>query len=238
MSGMAPLEPVRRGGIGGSGQMFDEIARRYDLLNRVLSLGLDQSWRRTAIAALELPPGARVLDLATGTGDLALALAARGHRVVGLDPSAGMLDVAREKAASVGREVEWVQGDAQALDAEDASFDGVTIAFGIRNVPDRAKALGEMLRVLRPGARLAVLELGEPESGLLVGPARWYIRVLVPRIGAALSGAREYRYLQASIAEFPRRAEFAERMREVGFVDVEARPLSFAACNLFVGRRP
>src|SRR5688572_25248039 len=147
----------------GSGAMFDGIARRYDLLNRVISLGIDQNWRRQTVAALNLRPGARVLDLATGTADLAIMAARKepGARVVGLDPSQGMLEVGREKVARAGltERVELVAGDAQSLPFPDGSFDGICMAFGIRNVTDRDRALREMARVTRPAGRIAILEL-------------------------------------------------------------------------------
>jgi len=221
---------------GGSGAMFDRIADRYDLVNRVISLGLDRGWRGKAVRALALGPNARVLDLATGTGDLAIAIA-HAHpdaHVVGLDPSEGMLAIARRKALGLGDRIEMVTGDAQALAFESAAFDGATIAFGIRNVLDRAKGLAEMHRVLRPGARLVVLELAEPDG--ILGPlARWHVHHVVPTIGAWLSGAPEYDYLQRSIAKFPAPAVFADMMAAAGFRDVEWSGLSFGAATLYVG---
>jgi len=225
----------------GSGAMFDRIAPRYDFLNRVLSLGIDLSWRRRAARALglDLAKANVVLDLATGTGDLALAIANLGSnvRVVGTDPSSGMLAIGRQKVAraSLGDRVELRSGDAQAVEADAATYDGATIAFGIRNVPDRDLALREMRRVVRPGGRVVVLELGEPNVGILGPIARFHVRVLVPRIGALLSGAREYRYLQTSIAAFPPATEFAEKMRRAGLVDVTITPLTFGACTLYTG---
>ncbi|MDH5492437.1 MAG: bifunctional demethylmenaquinone methyltransferase/2-methoxy-6-polyprenyl-1,4-benzoquinol methylase UbiE [Myxococcales bacterium] len=222
----------------GSGLMFDRIARRYDRLNRILSLGVDQRWRRLAIDALGLRAGAQVLDLATGTGDLAIRIARRvpSASIVGLDPSAGMLAVAREKISRLGLEdrIELRAGDAQALPFDDDSFDGVTIAFGIRNVPDRSAALAEMARVCRPGARIAVLELGEPRSGLISALARLHIRQIVPRLGAWLSGAEEYRYLQRSVAAFPEPERFADQMRAAGHGRLEICPLTFGVANLYL----
>lgn len=226
----------------GSGEFFDAIAARYDLLNRVLSLGIDRSWRTKTVRALELEPGARVLDLATGTADLAIAIARSepSAEVLGVDPSRGMLAVGEAKLARRGLDerVRLEMGDAQRLEAEDGRFDAITIAFGIRNVPDRAAALREMRRVGKPGARVAVLELGEPRGGLLGPLARFHVRVLVPRIGALLSGAREYRYLQTSIAAFPPPEEFSQMMRDAGLVDVRYEPLTFGACHLYKGRVP
>lgn len=225
--------------VGGSGAMFDRIATRYDLVNRVISLGLDEGWR--AQAAEALAPAStrpRILDLATGTGDLAVAIARKypTASVVGLDPSSGMLDVARAKigAAALDARISLIVGDAQQLPFDDASFDGATIAFGIRNVPDRPRALAETKRVLRPGARLVVLELAEP-NGLLGPLARWHVHRLVPTVGAWLSGAREYDYLQRSIARFPTPTEFATMMSSAGLETVSFRPLTFGAATLYTG---
>jgi demethylmenaquinone methyltransferase/2-methoxy-6-polyprenyl-1,4-benzoquinol methylase len=223
----------------GSGAMFDGIAPRYDLLNRLMSFGLDRGWRKKTVRALALAPGARALDLATGTADVAMAIA-RTHpdcRVVGIDPSLGMLEIGRRKLAdqNLADRITLQAGDAQALDLDDDSFDGVCIAFGIRNVPDRARALAEMARVTRPGGRVAILELSEPQRGLLAPLARFHIRRLVPRLGALLSGSNEYRYLQRSIAAFPPPEEFADLMRAAGLDVLAVTPLSFGVCHLYVG---
>jgi demethylmenaquinone methyltransferase/2-methoxy-6-polyprenyl-1,4-benzoquinol methylase len=224
----------------GSGAMFDRIAARYDTLNRILSLGIDRRWRRLAVRALALPPAARVLDLATGTADVALEVL-RQHpdaRVLGLDPSLQMLAIGRSKVRRAGREksAELLFGDAQDLPYADRSFDGVTIAFGIRNVPDRARALAEMARVTRRDGRIAILELMEPRAGLLAPLARGFVRSLVPRLGALLSGAPEYRYLQRSMAAFPAPDAFAEAMRRAGLEPLEVRPLTLGVVCLFVAR--
>lgn len=222
----------------GSGAMFDRIARRYDLLNRLMSLGIDRRWRRRAVAALELVPGARVLDLATGTGDVALEILHRepSAKVVGLDPAPRMLAEGQRKVADAGLagRIVFEEGDAEALPYADSSFDGVTIAFGIRNVPDRDRALAEMARVTRPGGRIVILELTEPRSGLLAPFARFYIHRVVPTLGAWLSGAQEYNYLQRSIAAFPPAASFADQMAAAGLTVMAVQPLSFGACGLFV----
>jgi demethylmenaquinone methyltransferase/2-methoxy-6-polyprenyl-1,4-benzoquinol methylase len=222
----------------GSGAMFDRIASRYDLLNRVLSLGFDQSWRRRAVRALALGGNPRVLDVATGTGDLAIAIARMhpGAHVIGLDPSARMLAIASTKLARRGlaTRVSLVQGDAQQLPQANCEVDAATIAFGIRNVPDRAAALRELARVVRPGGRVAVLELGTPRNGPLGVFARFHAAHVVPRIGGWLSGAREYRYLQSSVAAFPPPDEFAAVMQANGLTVIDIRPLMFGACTLYV----
>lgn len=233
------MQPASSTVAPGSGAMFDRIARRYDLLNRVLSLGMDGRWRRKAAAALALPARARVLDLACGTGDLSLAILRRhpDATVTGVDPSRAMLDLAKGKAARRGCQLALEVGVAEELPFADAAFDGVSIAFGLRNVPDRERALREMARVTRPGGRVVVLELGEPRGRLLGPIARFHIHRVVPRLGALLSGAREYRYLERSIAAFPPPEEVADMMTRAGLAPREPQPLAFGACHLFTAER-
>ena len=221
---------------GGSGAMFDAIARRYDLLNRINSLGMDRRWRRKTVEALQLSSGQRLLDVATGTADLLLEVGRRysGITLSGLDPSEGMLAIGRRKLEEEGIAAELVLGDAQAMPFADGSFDRITICFGIRNVPDREKALCEMSRVLTPGGRLAVLELSEPKGGPLSFFARVHVEHVVPRVGAALSSAEEYRYLRRSIALFPPPEIFVKTIEGAGFGRVTSRAFAFGACALFV----
>lgn len=225
---------------GGSGEMFDAIAPRYDLLNRLLSLGIDQRWRRLLVQRLRLAPDAVVLDHATGTADLALLIArsSPGVRVIGVDPSTEMLRVGRLKveAAGLSERVSLQVGDAENLESFAAdSVDAVSMAFGIRNVVDRPRALRELARVTRPGGRIAILELSEPQGGILGPLARLHVHQIVPWVGGLLSGAREYRYLQRSIAAFPAPAVFAELMKENGIQVESVEPLTFGACHLYVG---
>ncbi|MCS6799655.1 MAG: ubiquinone/menaquinone biosynthesis methyltransferase [Myxococcota bacterium] len=225
----------------GSGAMFDAIAERYDLVNRIASLGLDRSWRRAAIQALALGTGARVLDVATGTADVAIAIARRyaDARVVGIDPSVRMLERGARKLHRAGLDgrVELLPGDAMALPFDAESFDAAICAFGIRNVPDREAVLREMRRVTRRGGRVVVLELGEPR-GALGRIARLHVHHVVPWLGAWLSSAPAYRYLSRSIAAFPPPERFAEQMRAVGLVPVHIRSLTFGAAWLFAAECP
>lgn len=218
--------------------MFDNIADRYDLLNRIISLGIDQSWRRRTVDALKLGPGMLALDLATGTADLAIMMAQRcpGARVTGVDPSAKMLEVGRQKVerSRLSDRIELEQGDAQALAFPDDTFDGATIAFGIRNVPDRSRGLREMARVTKAGGKIAILELSEPKGGLMGPLARFHVHTVVPWLGSLLSGAKEYRYLQRSIEAFPAAEEFADVMRQAGLDVLEVAPLTFGVAHLYV----
>ena len=224
----------------GSGHMFDRVAQRYDLLNRLLSLGMDGLWRRALVEALD--EGAlerpQVLAVATGTADVAIAVARRfpAATVGGLDPSVGMLQVGRPKLEREGLQgrVSLIEGDAQAMPFESDRFDASCIAFGIRNVPDRDAGLREMARCTRPGGRVVVLELGEPRQGWLSPLARLHVRHVVPRLGAWLSGDDEYAYLQRSIAAFPAPDAFAEQMRSAGLEMVGLRPFAFGAATLYV----
>jgi len=224
----------------GSGAMFDQIAQRYDLLNRILSMGMDRGWRRALVAALE-PADGEVLDVATGTADVALAIAKHYPEasVVGLDPSKGMLDVGNKKVSSAGLEerVRLIEGDAQAMPFNDDQFAASCIAFGIRNVPDRDLGLAEMVRCTRPGGPVVVLELGEPRHGLLAPFARLHVHHIVPRLGALLSGAKEYRYLQKSVAAFPPADAFAQKMEAAGCSHVEVRPFLAGAAHLYIGKK-
>lgn len=228
----------------GSGAMFDAIAGRYDLVNRIMSFGTDQSWRRKTVAALKLDDIAapHVLDLATGTADVALEIVRQipGATVIGADPSEKMLEVGREKlkAAELQDRIELVTGAAENLPFDDATFDGVSIAFGIRNVSDRPAGLREMLRVTKPGGRVAILELNEPERGWTAPFAKLHIRKIVPLMGGLISGNKEYRYLQNSIAAFPSADEFTQTMREAGFEIDDVIRITFGVAHIFVGRRP
>jgi demethylmenaquinone methyltransferase / 2-methoxy-6-polyprenyl-1,4-benzoquinol methylase len=235
---MTTGEPARQG----SGAMFDGIASRYDFMNRIISFGIDRRWRREAARATGICDGGRVLDLATGTGDLAIEIASEcdSSTVVGVDPSPRMLDVARAKvkARSLGARIELVEGDAEHLPLEAASVDAITIAFGIRNVADRPRALTEMLRVVKPGGKIVILELTEPAGGITRPFARAYIHRLMPAIASIVTSSAEYRYLEASIAAFPAPARFAEMMTTAGMHSVEARPLTLGVAHLFIGERP
>ena len=210
--------------------MFDRIAPRYDLLNRLLTFRLDVSWRRAAVHSLELLSGARVLDLACGTGDLCRTLAAEGYRPIGVDFSAGMLAAARTDAP-------LVRADATSLPFADHALDGLTCGFALRNFVDLASVLSECARVVRPRGRIALIDVGEPTSA----PARavhglWFRRV-VPFVGGLLSDRSAYAYLPASTAYLPPRPELLRLVDDAGFTDVTHRSLGAGAAQLITGTR-
>ena len=219
--------------------MFAAIAGRYDRLNSVLSLGLHHYWRRRAVAASNLRRDAAILDLCSGTADLALAFARRAGAVVATDFCDAMLVRGRHKAVCRRASIAFALADAQRLPFRDASFDAVSVAFGLRNVDCLATALGEMYRVLRPGGVAVVLEFGQPQ-GAVFGPVyRFYARHLLPRVGGWLSGhAEAYAYLPRSAAVFPAGARFMQAMRGQNFANVQARPLTGGVVYIYRAIRP
>ena len=223
--------------------MFDAIAARYDVLNHLLSAGIDKRWRARAIRSLRLTGRERLLDVCTGTADVAIAArtaAPAAARVVGVDFADAMLRVGVRKLRDRALDgVALVRADASRLPIADRSVDAVTIAFGIRNVDDRAAACREMHRVLAPGGRLAVLEFATPRAPLFGALYTWYSTRILPRIGRAISGHEAaYDYLPASVAAFSSPDEFMKLLRQCGFVDVTAVPLTLGVVFLYVGSRP
>jgi demethylmenaquinone methyltransferase/2-methoxy-6-polyprenyl-1,4-benzoquinol methylase len=223
--------------------MFDAIAGRYDFLNHLLSAGLDRRWRRTAIRSLAMTGRERVLDLCTGTADLAIAARdARpgAARVVGVDFSSAMLAVGREKiaAGAGGGSIALVRGDATAVPLGDGAVDAVTIAFGIRNVERPEAACAEMRRVLAPGGRLAVLEFAIPTRPVVRQLYLWYFRQVLPRVGRAISRHNAaYGYLPESVGAFASPDEFVKILRHAGFRDIAATPLTLGIVYLYTCSR-
>ncbi|NUQ62158.1 MAG: bifunctional demethylmenaquinone methyltransferase/2-methoxy-6-polyprenyl-1,4-benzoquinol methylase UbiE [Pirellulales bacterium] len=222
--------------------MFGEIASRYDFLNHLLSGGVDLYWRRRTAGIVAPAEEGAILDVCTGTADLALAFwrAGRGRLpIVGADFCRPMLAIGREKIRRLGadRQIRLVEADAQRLPFGDGRFQIVSVAFGLRNVSDTDRGLREMVRVCRPGGRVAVLEFGIPTAwpfGSLYG---WYFRRVLPRIGQALARNRQsaYNYLPASVREFPQGEALAERMRQAGLSEVRRHPFTLGVAGLYVG---
>jgi len=197
--------------------LFRTIARRYDLINDLQSLGLHRRWKRRLVALAQLGPGQRALDVCCGTGDVALTLARTGAQVTGLDFSPEMLAVARRRAQTSNAPVEFVQGDALALPFADATFDAVTISYGLRNLADFAAGLAEMARVLRPGGRLVVLDFGKPAHRGWRAVYFAYLRVAVPLFGWVFAGrADAYAYILESLRHYPDQAGVAELLQRQG----------------------
>lgn len=221
--------------------MFSAIAPRYDVLNRLLSLGVDRRWRAQAARAALRGGASRVLDVATGTGDLAFTLAALAPdaEIVGVDFAEPMLERARAKAGERTGRVRFQTGDGAALAFPGASFDAITIAYGLRNFADIDAGLREFFRVLAPGGRLVVLEFPPPPRGPLGRLYRLYFRRVLPAIGGLVSGrGAAYRYLPASVLAFPAPDALAERMTAAGFRDVHYRLQTFGISAIHVGEKP
>ncbi len=223
-------------------RMFSAIAPRYDFLNRLLSAGRDRAWRREAIRATRLPAGGRLLDVCTGTADMALEAARQfpTAQLVGVDFSRPMLALGLQKVARAGLEsrIRLEVAPAEALPFPDGAFDAATIAFGLRNIPDHPRGLRELFRVIKPGGRAVILEFTTPQRRLFRAVYLWYFHQVLPRIGRLVSGhPSAYTYLPASVAGFPSPHDLASSMREVGFSDVSYRLMTAGIVAVHVGHR-
>lgn len=225
-------------------QMFGEIAGRYDFLNRLLSLGIDRWWRRCTVKLVPPRGDAPILDVCTGTADLALAYWRASRRrasVIGTDFCQPMLEIGRDKCRRMGadRQITLLEADTVQLPFADDTFQIVCVAFGLRNVSDTDAGLREMTRVCQPGGRLAVLEFSTPMAWPLGALYNWYFRRILPRIGQALARNTQaaYNYLPASVGDFWQGEALAERMRSNGLEEVWYRPLTFGVATLYVGQK-
>lgn len=221
-------------------QMFDDIAPRYDLLNRVLSFGIDRRWRRFAVSQLSIPPNGRVLDIATGTCDVTLEVARQTDpsvMIVGEDFTQGMLvhGQAKLKNSPYGQRIMLVNAPCEEIPHPDETFDGITIAFGIRNVVDRPAGLREMFRVLKPGGRAVILEFSNPRSQLFRKLYYFYFQKILPTIGGFFSKRSAYQYLPDSVIEFPSQEDFSRMMGEAGFQRLQYTDLTFGIATVYVG---
>jgi demethylmenaquinone methyltransferase / 2-methoxy-6-polyprenyl-1,4-benzoquinol methylase len=223
-------------------EMFGGIAPRYDLLNRVLSLGIDRAWRRFAVGKIGVKEAGRVLDVATGTGDVALEIAAQTSaavNIVGVDFCKEMVDLGKvkvENSPHAGR-IKLQVAPCEDIPYDDRTFDAATISFGIRNVVDRNKGLTEMHRVLKDGGRIVILEFSTPTLPVFKQLYHFYFLKVLPRIGGAFSRFSAYQYLPDSVLEFPSRDTFKGMMREVGFKDVQHYDLTGGIATVYVGTR-
>lgn len=222
--------------------LFDDIAPGYDRFNHVSSFQADRKWRRKAVESIaDTDKPIAVLDVATGTADFAIDIARRaatGSHITGIDLSQGMLDIGREKVAKTGLDIELMQGDAENLDFPDGSFDRVSVAFGVRNFENLEKGLSEMMRVLKPGGKLVILELSYPENPVI----RWFYKLyalrILPLIGKSMTGnGQAFRYLPASIMKFPLPERFIPMLRNVGFTTVTHRQFMFGTCRMYTSTR-
>ena len=219
--------------------MFSAIAPRYDFLNRLLSLGIDRGWRRTLTRIALKNDTAAILDVACGTGDVSLSLRqkAPAARIVGLDFSQAMLDLAAVKIENEQADIELVAASAEELPFPDTDFNLLTIAFGIRNVVDKKKALGEFYRVLKPQGRLAVLEFSQPDYTWLRLLYNFYFFKILPLIGGLFAKRSAYRYLPDSVARFPSRDEFVSWLKDAGFTDCRYHSLTFGIATLYLAEK-
>ncbi|MFC4263378.1 bifunctional demethylmenaquinone methyltransferase/2-methoxy-6-polyprenyl-1,4-benzoquinol methylase UbiE [Ferruginibacter yonginensis] len=222
--------------------MFDSIAHRYDFLNRFLSAGIDVRWRKQAISYLKDIHPQKILDVATGTADVALMTEKilKPANIIGIDISDGMLDIGRKKieAAGVQTVIQLYNGDSAAIQYSDNSFDAVTVAFGVRNFQQLEKGLSEIRRVLRPGGKLVVLEFSRPKTPLVKGFYNFYMKAISPNIGKLFSKNKEaYKYLDESIQKFPEGKDFLNILEKVGFTQTINKPLSLGICSIYCGTK-
>lgn len=223
------------------GTMFDRIAGKYDLLNRVLSMGIDRSWRKTAVKTLRSVQPRQIIDIATGTGDFALALSKLDPQtIIGVDISEGMMNVGREKIKKkgLGHMISFEYGDSENLQFASNKFDAVTCAYGVRNFENLEAGLREMCRVMRPGGRLAILEFSRPKSFPFKNIYNFYFTKILPSMGKRVSkDATAYQYLPDSVRVFPDGAAFCDILKECGFTSVQAKPLAMGITTLYTASK-
>ncbi|MDT0691027.1 bifunctional demethylmenaquinone methyltransferase/2-methoxy-6-polyprenyl-1,4-benzoquinol methylase UbiE [Salegentibacter sp. F188] len=222
-------------------KMFDKISGNYDGLNRVISLGTDEKWRRKVVALVKSRKPKSILDIATGTGDLAIKMVdSEADKIVGLDLSEGMLDVGRKKIRKQNLEgrIEMIQGDSEALPFEDNSFDAITVAFGVRNFENLEKGLREIFRVLRPGGIFVILETSVPTKFPFKQGYTLYSNLVLPLVGKIFSKDQEaYSYLSKSAASFPYGAAFNNILKKTGFTNIEDKPQTFGVATIYVASK-
>jgi demethylmenaquinone methyltransferase/2-methoxy-6-polyprenyl-1,4-benzoquinol methylase len=222
-------------------EMFNNISKRYDLLNHLLSIGIDKSWRKKAVRTLRDSKPKNILDIATGTGDFALALLhLHPEKITGLDLSEGMLEIAKEKIAQkkYSDKIIFLQGDSENLPFENTSFDAITVGFGVRNFENLEKGLAEIFRVLKPNGYVAILEFSKPKKFPMKQAFGFYSKFIIPSVGKMLSkDTAAYSYLPDSVAAFPEGKAFLEIMQKVGFSNLSAYPLTGGIATIYNGKK-
>ncbi|MCU7695193.1 bifunctional demethylmenaquinone methyltransferase/2-methoxy-6-polyprenyl-1,4-benzoquinol methylase UbiE [Haoranjiania flava] len=223
-------------------EMFDDVASKYDFLNRFLSMGIDQGWRKKAIRRLTSIKPQSILDVATGTGDFAIMTykMLTPGKITGIDISKGMLEVGREKVAKekLSAHIEMMEGDSENLPFKDNSFDAVTVSFGVRNFQNLEKGIAEMYRILRPGGKLVILEFSRPKNPVFKLLYRIYMQVVTPNVGKMISKSKTaYQYLNDSIMVFPERKDFVTVMDGVGFTGTSYEALTMGICCIYEGSK-
>ncbi len=237
------VTPLKDSGLSKKEQvadMFDNIAYRYDFLNRFLSIGIDIHWRKKAIKQLKDIDPKKILDVATGTADVAIMAAGilQPDKIIGIDISDGMLNFGRKKIKKLGLEnlIELLNGDSETIKFDDNSFDAVTVAFGVRNFQHLEKGLSEIKRVLRPGGKLVVLEFSKPKTAVVKQLYNVYMNVVAPNVGKLFSKNRNaYKYLDESIKNFPDGQNFTSILDNLGYTNTYCKPLSFGICSIYCG---
>jgi demethylmenaquinone methyltransferase / 2-methoxy-6-polyprenyl-1,4-benzoquinol methylase len=222
-------------------KMFNNISHRYDFLNNLLSLGIDKIWRKKAISVLKELKPAKILDVATGTGEFALqALELNPEKVIGIDISEGMLEIGRKKilAKNLGSKIELIQGDSEKIPFAQNKFDAVTVAFGVRNFEDLKRGLSEIRRVLRPGGMVVILEFSKPSKFPFKQVYSIYFRYILPRIGSIVSNDKAaYTYLPKSVEAFPDGEDFLHILHDVGFKNTQCSSLTFGISSIYIGTK-
>ncbi len=223
-------------------QMFDNIAYRYDFLNRFLSAGIDIRWRKKALSYLKELHPQKILDVATGTADVAIMASGllKPDKIIGIDISDGMLEIGRKKLKKLHLEntIELLNGDSETINFENGSFDAVTVAFGVRNFQHLEKGLSEILRVLKPGGKLVVLEFSQPSSPFIKSFYNTYMKTVAPGMGRLFSkNSCAYEYLDESIKKFPEGKRFVQILENIGYIKTQSKTLSLGICSIYCGEK-
>lgn len=239
---VVPYKNLQKGKKEQVALMFDNISQRYDFLNRILTFGIDQSWRRTALAYLKQSQPKLILDVATGTGDFAIQAfeMLKPDKIIGIDISEGMLEVGRKKMKhhDLSSYIEMVSGDSEKIPFDDNNFDAITVSYGVRNFENLENGLAEMLRVLKPGGLVVILEASEPTNKFVKIFYNVYFKLILPKIGRLISGdGSAYSYLPESVSKFPQGNMFKNILDKLGYKNTKWVPLTFGASSVYIGSK-